>query len=145
MQKIPRQNVSISSPAGVPESTLQTMEELKLHKGQLLNADLAPLSTKQVMDLIRAVQSSEQLRLNYSDASQRPSYGALHSLLSKSKDLESSNIEETLRTSLSEFSSESAEFMIGALNREREMLDLIQNLLGSVEQIRNKVAGSQGG
>jgi|GEM_PF-3738225 len=144
MQKIPRRGVSVESNAVIPESNLQTVEELKRHKGQLLNAELAPLSTRQVMDLVRAVRSTDQLRLNYAGFSQGPNHVALHRLMERAR-AQDRKIEEVIEASSSEFAPKSSEFMMSCLGREREMLECLKEMLESVDQIRNRTIGSQEG
>lgn len=145
MQKIPRRGSSLESNAVIPESNLQTVEELKQpHKGQLLNAELAPLSNRQVLDLVRAVRSTDQLRLNYSGFSQGPNHGALHRLVERAR-AEDREIQEMIEAASTEFAPESREFMISALEREREMLECMKGVLEAVDQIRNFTIGSQEG
>lgn len=144
MQKIPRRGSSLESNAVIPESNLQTVEELKPHKGQLLNAELAPLSTRQIMDLVRAVRSNDQLRLNYSGLSQAPNHVTLHRLMERAR-VEDRKIKEMLEASDSEFEPQAREFMMSALERERVMLECLKEMLESVDQIRNRTIGSQEG
>src|SRR5688572_29885892 len=59
----------IGQPAvGYAEGVGQTLEEVRLERAQVLPAEIAPLPTRQLMDLIGATRSTDHLRLNVPEA-----------------------------------------------------------------------------
>jgi hypothetical protein len=146
MQRIHRQDTLANNAiASSPESNLQTVEELKPQKGPLLNADTAPLPSRHVMDLIRAARSTDDLRLNAPQAGSKPSHFALQRFVAKGKFLSQDELFSRIRESSTDFSEDAARYVTAALEREQEMLELVQSLLATVDQIQNRVIGSQEG
>ncbi len=145
MQRIYRKDTLANHvPVVSPESNLQTVEELKQHKGPLLDADTAPLSSRQVMDLIKAARSTDDLRLNGPQSASRPNHFALQRFVAKGKIAKDDDF-SILHEARAELSEETLRFMDGALEREKEMVELITSLLATVDQIQNRVIGSQEG
>jgi hypothetical protein len=146
MQRIHRQDTLTGrAAASAPEANLQTVEELKQYKGPLLNAETAPLSSRQVMDLIRAARSTDDLRLNGPQNVTKPSHFALQRFVSKGSLAKQDELSVLIREASTEFSKESLQFMNAALEREKDMLELVKSLLETVDQIQNRVVGSQEG
>lgn len=134
---------------------LPTLEEFKAERTKLLSAEVAPLSTREVMDLIGVTRANDHLRLHVPAAAnpfqnsplgQRQDYIVLHRLLSRAqKSRASDEIIGLLQGELPQISEESVSFMRASLAREHNMLELLSDLIDSMGLIHNRIIGSQEG
>jgi hypothetical protein len=155
MQKILRQNATSTSGIGTAEPILPTPDEIRPSQTKLLNADLAPLATRELMALIGGARASEHLRLNvpqsanpfqHSPSGQKHDYFILRDLVARSKrSLETNAIVTLLEQTPVGISEEEANFMRASLAREYNMLDLVQEVVQSVGHIHTRIVGSQEG
>jgi hypothetical protein len=148
MQKISRQNSPNAFGVGHADPLLPTPEEIRLGRTQLLTAELAPLSTKQVMDLIGATRANDQLRLNVPESRSSPKqdFFVLHNLMARTASSDvSSKLIALLQEPQIDLAPESANFMRASLAREHNMLELVKEMMDSMSHIHNRIIGSQEG
>lgn len=144
MSKVQRQNGGLS-PGGVGSEVLPGPEELKPSHTQMLNAELAPLATREVMSLIGATRANEQLRLNV-PPEVRQDFFTLRGLIARfRRDLQSEELVAALEEVPEGISEEAANFMRASLVREDSMLALVEDVLKDAGRIYNRIVSSQEG
>lgn len=139
---------------GYTEGVGQTLEEVKLERTQALPAEIAPLPTKQLMDLIGGARSTDHLRLNMPEAANpfqasptgpKQDYFLIQNVVRRSKSEVSKQLVSQLQRPVRGVSEQSVSFMRASLAREHNMLELLGGLMDSMGQIHNRVVGSQEG
>ena len=139
---------------GYSEGVGQTLEEVKLERAQVLPAEIAPLATQQLMNLIGFARSTDQLRLNVPEAANpfqssptgpKQDYLLLQSVVRRLENDVSKLLVDQLQRPPIGLSEQSVGFMRASLAREHNMLQLINGLTTSMGQIHNRIVGSQEG
>jgi hypothetical protein len=139
---------------GYAEGVGQTLEEVRLEKAQVLPAEIAPLATAQLMNLIGVTRSTDHLRLNVPEAAnpfQSSPTGPKHDLflLQNVVRRSTSDVSKQLVNQLQRpprgLSEQAVSFMRASLAREHNMTQLLTGLTTSMGQIHNRIVGSQEG
>lgn len=153
MERISGKTSQLGPQTGHTQGIGHSLDELKFEKAKALPAEIAPMPSRELSDLIGGSRACDQIRLHVPKAANpfqafphgpKSDYFLLQSVVSKTSSQISLELVKML-TKPEETSDASRSFMRASLAREHSMLELIKSLSDSMGQVHHRIVGSQEG
>lgn len=153
MQRIPSKTGPLDSNR-YADNFGHTADELRPEKAVALPAEIAPLASRELHDLLGTTRGSDQIRLDVPKSAspflntqngKKHDYFLLQSLVRKSNSEVSKELVSQLQDKALGISPKDVGFMRASLAREHSMLELLRDLTDSMGTVHNRIVGSQEG